>query len=118
MRRRVGSQSARGSSDGSSAGSQNRRNSSPIGVPAPVRQSRSLSSLLSIYLGILLLRLLARGVLRTPNASRCSRFASSMGLSENNLRRTWTDAALMRSTVVHLLEFVYPAGDIDRMPHT
>src|SRR6185312_13996990 len=46
-RRRTGGQSALGNSSASIAGSQNRRNSSPMGVPGPTRHANSLSSLLN-----------------------------------------------------------------------
>ena len=47
-RRRTGAQSGPGSSSRESAGSQKRRNSSPIGVPGPVWVSSALSSFESI----------------------------------------------------------------------
>src|SRR5262245_30588777 len=46
-RKRTGGQSGLGNSLGSIAGSQNRRNSSPMGVPGPTRHANSLSSLLN-----------------------------------------------------------------------
>src|SRR5579885_465361 len=50
---RTGSQSGAGSSSESSTGSQNRRSSSPIGVPGPTCVSRSLSAWLSMLLLLL-----------------------------------------------------------------
>ena len=49
MRQRIGSLSGWGNSEDSRAGSQKRRNSSPIGVPGPTRVRSSLSALLSIF---------------------------------------------------------------------
>src|SRR5436190_402906 len=47
-RSRAGGQSGSGISPGSSAGSQKRRNSSPMGVPGPTRHRRSMDGILNV----------------------------------------------------------------------